>query len=85
MLSKYQVLGVRCLLFKKGIKKCDSIHFKENYVTRSFINSFIKYYFRSFDNILKALILFEIKISNNKLNIIQINSLDIRLTFRVYI
>ena len=54
-------------------------------MTRSFIDSFIEYCFKNFNNIFKILILFEIKISNNRLNIIQVNSLDIKLTLRVYI
>ena len=57
----------------------------KKYVTRSFINSLIEYYSKSFNNILKTLILFEIKISNNRLNRIQTNSLVIKLTSRVYI
>ena len=55
------------------------------YVTRSFENPLIEYYFRTFNNILKVLILFEIKISNRRLNIIQITNLDIKLVPRVYI
>ena len=54
-------------------------------MTRNFIDSLIKYYSMNFNNILEILILFEIKISNNRLNIIQISNLDIKLTSRVHI
>ena len=54
-------------------------------MTRSLIDSLIEYYSRSPNSILETLILFEIKISNNKLNIIQTNNLDIKLTFRINI
>ena len=53
-------------------------------VTRSFIGSLIEYYSRSLSSILKVLVLFEIKISNSRLNIIQINNSDIKLKFRKY-
>ena len=58
--------------------------FRHSRVTRSLIDSLIEYYSRSSSSILKDLILFEIKISNNRLNIIRINSLNIKLTFRIY-
>ena len=54
-------------------------------MTRSLINSLIEYYSKSLSSILEVLVLFEIKTLNNKLNIIQINILDIKLTLRIYI
>ena len=54
-------------------------------ITRSLIDSLIEYYFRSLNSILKALIVFEIKISNSRLDIIQISNLDIKSTLRIYI
>ena len=54
-------------------------------MTRSLIDSLIKYYSKNSNSILKVLILFGIKISNDELNIIHISSLDIKLISRVYI
>ena len=54
-------------------------------VTRSLIDLLIEYYSRSLSSILEVLVLLEIRISNSRLDIIRINCLDIKLTFRVYI